>query len=403
MNGGTPKIGSKRGRLRRSFSAGMRGNGFSLSPARRLIKSSLAGAAYYSGLLDFYIQLRDRCSSQNRLFILGYHAVVENVARSIEQGMMAQQLTSKEVFEKEMEQIASQFNFLSIDQAVDFTEGKLKLQRDSVVITFDDGYQGVYDHAYPILKTKGIPAALYLCSDYVGTPRLFYHDRLFYLVRTMMLTGLAVAPVLLESGLPQEAAPNGGAPLAVTRSLLDQLSPDQLDRVIDALQKKLNVSEEAFPSDAKTLSWEAARDMSEHGMTIGSHTASHCLLNASEPQTILKELSASKARLEAGLEKKIMHLAYPDGRYTPFVIEAARACGYRSACTTQDFINRIGGNPYLLGRQLFWENSNWGLISRSSKAMVASQIKGLFKVPDRVEELPQESVSMEPYIKTLSQ
>ena len=79
------------------------GNGLSLSPTRRWIKSSLAGIAYYSGLLDFYIQLRDRCPSQNRLFILGYHAVVENVARSVRKGMMAPQLISQEVFEKEMD------------------------------------------------------------------------------------------------------------------------------------------------------------------------------------------------------------------------------------------------------------------------------------------------------------
>ena len=379
---------------RGTSSAGTYGNGLALSPARRLIKSSLAGVAYYSGLLDFYIQLRDRCSSQNRLFILGYHAVVENIARSVEQGMMASQLISKGVFEKEMEHIALQFNFLSIDQAVDFIEGKLKLQRDSVVVTFDDGYQGIYDHAYPILKKNGIPAALYLCSEYVGTPCLFYHDRLFYLVRKMMLGGLSMAPILLESGLPPEAAPNGDSPLAVTRSLLDKLPPDRLDRVIDALHKKLNVDEEEFPSEAKTLSWEAARDMSEHGMTIGSHTASHCLLSAAEPRHALEELRISKAQLESRLGNKVLHLAYPDGRYNPFVVEAARACGYRSACTTHDFINKIGCNPYLLGRQLFWENSNWGLISRSSKAMVASQIKGLFKVPDRVEGTAAGEVSL---------
>lgn len=388
---------------RGTLSAGTRGNGRSLSPTRRLIKSSLAGVAYYSGLLDFYIQLRDRCSSQNRLFILGYHAVVENVARSVEQGMMAPQLISKGVFEKEMEQIGSQFNFLSIDRAVDFIEGKLKLQRDSVVVTFDDGYQGVYDHAYPILKKKGIPAALYLCSDYVGTPRLFYHDRLFYLVRKMIYDGLSLGQALSQAGLYlEQALPKGEAPLAVTRFLLETFSSNRLDRLIGALQKELDAAEEDFPSEAKNLSWEAAQEMSQNGITIGSHTAGHRLLSEAEPRHVLEELRISKAQLESRLGNKVLHLAYPDGRYNPFVVEAARACGYRSACTTQDFINRIGGNPYLLGRQLFWENSNWGLFSRSSKAMVASQIKGLFKVPDRMEPLSQESSSLEPYIKTLS-
>lgn len=369
------------------------GDGLFLSPTRRWIKSSLAGAAYYSGLLELYIQLRDRCPSHNRLFILAYHAVVENVPRSVERGMMAPQLISKEVLEKEIDHIGSQFNVLSIDQAVDFIERKINLRRDSVVITFDDGYQGVYEHAYPILKKKGIPAAVYLCSDYVGTSRLFDHDRLFYLIRKMRLARLSLGPLLSEAGLECGAPPKEEAPLAVTRFLLEKLSSDRLDRLIVLLQEKLGVAEGDFPPEADIISWEAAREMSEGGITLGSHTASHRLLSEAEPREILEELRLSKSRLEDRLGKKVDHLAYPDGRYNPFVIDAARACGYRSACTTQDFINKVGGNPYLLGRQLFWENSNWGWLSRSSRAMVTSQVKGLFKIPDRIEAslLPADS------------
>lgn len=364
------------------------GNGLSLSPARRWIKSSLAGAAYYSGLLDFYIQLRDRCPSQNRLFILGYHAVVENVPRSVERGMMAPQLISRALFEKEIDHIGSQFDFLSIDQAVDFIEGKIDLRRDSVVITFDDGYHGVYEHAYPVLKGKGIPAAVYLCSDYVGTAKFFDHDRLFYLIRKMGKAPASLGPLLSEAGVPPEALPKENFSLDATRLLLEKLPAGRLGRVMALLQEQLGIAEDEFPSDARIVSWEAAREMSDNGITLGSHTASHCLLSEAEPREVLDELRRSKAELERGLGKKVEHLAYPDGRYNSFVVDAARACGYRSACTTQDFINKIGGNPYLLGRQLFWENSNWGLLSRSSKAMVASQIKGLFKVPDRIEAFP---------------
>jgi hypothetical protein len=176
---------------------------------------------------------------------------------------------------------------------------------------------------------------------------------------------------------------------------LEKLSSDRLHRLIAFLQEKLNAAEDDFPSEAKNLSWEAAGEMSANGIIFGSHTASHRLLSEADPGEILEELRLSKARLENHLGKKVDHLAYPDGRYNPFVVDAARACGYRSACTTQDFINKIGCNPYLLGRQLFWENSNWGLFSRSSKAMVVSQIKGLFKMPDQVEAFPSPAEASE--------
>jgi glycosyltransferase involved in cell wall biosynthesis/exopolysaccharide biosynthesis predicted pyruvyltransferase EpsI len=37
---------------------------------------------------------------------------------------------------------------------------------DQVVITFDDGYKGVFDHAFPILKDFGYPFELFIVGDY---------------------------------------------------------------------------------------------------------------------------------------------------------------------------------------------------------------------------------------------
>lgn len=38
----------------------------------------------------------------------------------------------------------------------------------AVVLTFDDNYQGFYDHAYPILRQYGFPAAMFVHTNYVG-------------------------------------------------------------------------------------------------------------------------------------------------------------------------------------------------------------------------------------------
>lgn len=363
------------------------GNGDAASPRprasrfRRLLKSAAAGTAYYSGLLDLYIQFRDRCPAQRRLFIVGYHAVVEETDRAIDAGMMPQQLISKSLFEKEVDQIGAQFDFLSIDQAVDFLEGRFHLKRDSVVVTFDDGYRGIYEHAYPVLKKKGVPAIFYLCSDYVGAARLFDHDRLFYLIQMAVNASLPIEGLLLQRDVPFDSANpiTRCAPLEVTRRLLEICSKTELDGFIRLLQEKLSVGGADFPSEAAIVGWDEVKEMAEGGMTFGSHTASHCLLTEVDPKVAMEELRSSKASLEARLDRKIEHLAYPDGRVNPFIVEAARACGYRSACTTAHRVNRIGGNLHLLGRELLWENSALGWSSNCSKAMVASQIKGLFK------------------------
>lgn len=46
--------------------------------------------------------------------------------------------------------------------------GRGKLQPDSILITFDDGYAGVYEHAYPLLQERSIPFAVFVVTSAVG-------------------------------------------------------------------------------------------------------------------------------------------------------------------------------------------------------------------------------------------
>jgi len=37
-----------------------------------------------------------------------------------------------------------------------------------ILLTFDDGFESFYEHVYPILKAKGIPALVFTVRDYIG-------------------------------------------------------------------------------------------------------------------------------------------------------------------------------------------------------------------------------------------
>lgn len=41
--------------------------------------------------------------------------------------------------------------------------------RPSVVLTFDDGFADVHEHAWPELRDRGVPFTLYLAADHVGS------------------------------------------------------------------------------------------------------------------------------------------------------------------------------------------------------------------------------------------
>ncbi|MBM7520310.1 polysaccharide deacetylase family protein [Nocardioides nitrophenolicus] len=55
-----------------------------------------------------------------------------------------------------------------------------RLPRRAVLITFDDGYQGVGEHAAPILESLGIPSVLYVPVGLLGGRADWLGDRLRY-------------------------------------------------------------------------------------------------------------------------------------------------------------------------------------------------------------------------------
>lgn len=56
----------------------------------------------------------------------------------------------------------------SIEDFVAWLEGTCALSEGSFVLTFDDGYLGVYEHAFPLLSQMGWPAAVFLVSGLTG-------------------------------------------------------------------------------------------------------------------------------------------------------------------------------------------------------------------------------------------
>ncbi len=60
------------------------------------------------------------------------------------------------------------YHVLSLDELVQATIKNTALPKNSVVITFDDGYEDNYKNAYPILKFNGFTATFFIISNMPG-------------------------------------------------------------------------------------------------------------------------------------------------------------------------------------------------------------------------------------------
>ncbi|MCD6219835.1 polysaccharide deacetylase family protein [Candidatus Calescamantes bacterium] len=51
------------------------------------------------------------------------------------------------------------------------------MDKEGIIITFDDGYHDNYLYAFPYLSRNSIPFTIFLTASYIGTSRLLPHDR----------------------------------------------------------------------------------------------------------------------------------------------------------------------------------------------------------------------------------
>ncbi len=60
------------------------------------------------------------------------------------------------------------YRAVAIDALVGWLEGGPALPADAIVVTFDDGFRGVREHALPVMERLGWPFTVFLVSDLIG-------------------------------------------------------------------------------------------------------------------------------------------------------------------------------------------------------------------------------------------
>lgn len=78
---------------------------------------------------------------------------------------------SPEIFESQMTFLKkNKYRVISLEELVTAIKENRHFPQKSVVITFDDGYEDNYIHAFPILKKYGFSATIFVITDIIGTP-----------------------------------------------------------------------------------------------------------------------------------------------------------------------------------------------------------------------------------------
>ncbi|HEX6790469.1 MAG TPA: polysaccharide deacetylase family protein [Candidatus Krumholzibacteria bacterium] len=112
------------------------------------------------------------------------------------------------------------------------------------------------------------------------------------------------------------------------------------------------------------LDWERVRELSEEGVTFGSHTASHADATCLSYDEFVGELQRSRRDIEAATGKPVRTLSYPFGRCNERCARAARDAGFEAAFSLYPAASNAEIDRYALGRQAVYVIDPVGLVER---------------------------------------
>ena len=116
-------------------------------------------------LLAIALQFVAACAlaAPAKLTILSYHEIAEK-----NQALVPDYAVSPTNFVRQMDWLKNNgYHFVGLGDVIADRQGKKPLRPKAVLLTFDDGYRSVYDHAYPTLKLFHAPAVIALVGKWL--------------------------------------------------------------------------------------------------------------------------------------------------------------------------------------------------------------------------------------------
>ena len=93
--------------------------------------------------------------------IFVYHDIVADESK-VEYDYMQ---TTKDVFEKQIKGLKDfGYHFITYEDLQKYKNNEIKLYKKSCILTFDDGYEGVYKNAYPVAKKYDVPFTMFIVT-----------------------------------------------------------------------------------------------------------------------------------------------------------------------------------------------------------------------------------------------
>ncbi|WP_374593244.1 polysaccharide deacetylase family protein [Aquabacterium sp.] len=197
--------------------------------------------------------------------------------------------------------------------------------RNTVALTFDDGYENNVTRAAPMLADFGMCGTFYLTTGYVGAERWVWNDLLEFVLDQARVAEINVPA--LGRRLPLGSTERKLQALAQIKvSMKTRQEVEYLDEVRE-LARQAGVECHSPQDDYRFMSWDQARGLLAGGFEVGAHTVNHPILSRVPIEVAQREILQSRDAIVEQLGSCSKVFCYPNGKpqdYTRDIIEFCR-------------------------------------------------------------------------------
>ena len=207
--------------------------------------------------------------------------------------------------------------------------------RNTVAITFDDGYENNASVAAPVLADFNMSAAFFLTTGLIGTDSSIWTDRvemaLDHTTRNSMHLPFSDDPISISNFNEKRHA------LGLLKSMLKLLPAEKLHEAVTMLVDQLGVVATPAKGNYRFMNWEQARELSAAGFEIGAHTISHPILTKIPISEATVEILGSRDKVLQEVGQCSKTFCFPNGKLTDFNAPLQALCRehFKAALTSE--------------------------------------------------------------------
>lgn len=285
------------------------------------MKRFILRLAYATGLFGLYHRYRNR----NALTVISLHRVL---ATSDPRWQTCDLLytISDRLFEHCLEFLSRHYSVVSLADVERAVSGGESLPHCPLLITFDDGWADNHEYALPALRSRALPAALFVAADVLERREGFFQERIIGAWRSGRL-GVGALRDLWGKLVASQDIPVDLLAEGQIRSLIGRLRALPIKRRNELLECIAVTLEDGT---RQMLTVHELRDLRDAGFAIGTHGKTHEALTAvPDAEAELRESRAIVAAALAVSANEITGLSFPFSKHDAATIKKARDAGYR--------------------------------------------------------------------------